>query len=631
MRRSLSRLVSLTALVTIVATSAFAQGAAVTASITGTVVDRDQGVVPGASVEIKNNATAVARTAITNSTGAYSFPALDIGTYTVTVTLSGFKTFVHTEVRLTAGSVANLRAVLEVGQLTEVLNVKAASELVQTTATAVSNTVSMETIANLPVVTRNALNFVTFLPGVETPGTGRASTINGLPQSAINIAIDGVSVSNLLQSGDGFYAMVFPRLDAVQEVTVSGAGAGAESAGGGSVQIKFVTRSGTNQFDTSIYHYFRHPKFNTNYFFNEVNNLDKNRVIVHTYGGRVGGPIVIPGVVDGRGKAFFFFNFEHFYQPTEITRTRTIMTPEMQAGIFSWTSGGVTQSRDVMALAAANGQITARDPVIAALLAKINTGIATTGNINAINNNPIQQSYIYQAASTRHEKSPTTSVDVNLTPTNRLKGTYYIQRFTSDPDILNGGETRYPGLQNYSTQFSWRTTGSVALRSTLGSGLVNELVGGWQSSPVEFGPLINPLQFEEQGGYSLGIPLMTAPTTSNSIQPRNTVNWNIDNSLSWLKGGHSFSFGGSFLQITHNQHSSNAVPTVNIGFDNNNDPARGLFTTANFPGANNDRLGEARALYGLLTGRVTSINGTARLNADGTEYVYLGDLFQRTG
>jgi hypothetical protein len=327
MRRSLARLVFLTALVSLVATSAFAQGAAVTGAITGTVVDRDQGVVPGATVEIKNNATGVAQTVVTNSSGAYSFPGLSIGTYTVTVTLSGFKTFVHTEVRLTAGGVANLRAVLEVGQLTEQVNVKAASELVQTTQTTVSNTVTMETISNLPVVTRNALNFVTFLPGVETPGTGRASTINGLPQSAINIAIDGVSVSNLLQSGDGFYAMVFPRLDAVQEVTVSGAGAGAESAGGGAVQIKFVTRSGTNQFDTSIYHYFRHPVLNTNYFFNKVNGLDKNEVIVHTYGGRVGGPIVIPGVIDGRGKAFFFFNFEHFYQPTEITRTRTVITP----------------------------------------------------------------------------------------------------------------------------------------------------------------------------------------------------------------------------------------------------------------------------------------------------------------
>jgi hypothetical protein len=163
----------------------------------------------------------------------------------------------------------------------------------------------------------------------------------------------------------------------------------------------------------------------------------------------------------------------------------------------------------------------------------------------------------------------------------------------------------------------------------MGSGLVNELVGGWQSSPVEFGPLINPSQFVDQAGFALGMPLTTSATTSNSIQPRNTVNWNIDNSLSWLKGGHSFTFGGSFLQITHNQHQSNAVPTVNLGFDNTNDPARGLFTTANFPGASNTNLSDARALYGLLTGRVTSVNGTARLNAAGDEYVYLGDLFQR--
>ena len=117
--------------------------------------------------------------------------------------------------------------------------------------------------------------------------------------------------------------MVTPRMDAVEEITVTGAVAGA-GAGAGSVQVQFVTKSGTNAYNGTAYWYGRRPAFNTNYFFNEVNNLPKNNVIVDQWGFSEGGPIVLPGY-DGRGKAFFFFNFEHLRQPSSATRTRTIL------------------------------------------------------------------------------------------------------------------------------------------------------------------------------------------------------------------------------------------------------------------------------------------------------------------
>ena len=88
---------------------------------------------------------------------------------------------------------------------------------------------------------------------------------------------------------------------------------GADSSGQGAVQIRFVTRSGTNQYQTSVYEYFQHKSLNTNTFFNRLAGLPKPRRTIHNYGGRIGGPIVIPGVVDGRGKAFFFFNQEETF------------------------------------------------------------------------------------------------------------------------------------------------------------------------------------------------------------------------------------------------------------------------------------------------------------------------------
>ena len=167
----------------------------------------------------------------------------------------------------------------------------------QTQSSTVSSTITTEQITNLPLVSRNALNFVVFLPGVETSAGPRGSTISGLPQNAISVTYDGVNVNNNFQSTDGFFSMVTPRLDAVEEVTVTGATPTADQAALGAVQVAFVTRSGTNNFDGSLYHYFRHPDLNSNYYFNKIRGLERNDVVVHQYGGRVGGPIVIPGLL----------------------------------------------------------------------------------------------------------------------------------------------------------------------------------------------------------------------------------------------------------------------------------------------------------------------------------------------
>ena len=128
------------------------------------------------------------------------------------------------------------------------------------------------------------------------------------------------------------------------------------------MQIAFVTRSGTNNFDGSLYHYFRHPELNSNYYFNKIRGLERNDVVVHQYGGRVGGPIVIPGLFNGRNKAFFFFNMEEFYQPTEASRTRTILHPRAQEGWFRYnvTVGGVQQVREINLLDAGAAERSAR-------------------------------------------------------------------------------------------------------------------------------------------------------------------------------------------------------------------------------------------------------------------------------
>ena len=304
--------------------TASAQGGGATTSLSGTVTDTSGAIIPGANVVVKNVGTSIQFDAVTNESGYFSVPALDPGAYTVTVTLMGFKTAVLNDVRVNASTPATVKVALAVGGLEETVVVTGGTEIIQTTSAAVTSTIDSNEILRIPTGSRSALEFVALLPGVSTPGGpggSRDSTVNGLPQSAINITIDGMSAQdNHLKTGDGFFARVSPRLDAIEEVTVNSAAQDASSTGQGAVQIRFVTRSGTNQFSGSGYYYLQHYKLNANTWFNNRDNAPKADDILHQPGARFGGPVVIPGLWNGRNKAFFFVNYEESRSPAPTPR-----------------------------------------------------------------------------------------------------------------------------------------------------------------------------------------------------------------------------------------------------------------------------------------------------------------------
>ena len=206
---------------------------------------------------MKNNATDVTFTAVTTTQGAFSVPALEAGTYTVTVSLSGFKTAVHNDIALSPGTPATIKATLEVGSLTETVEVKGGAEIVNTQTATVSSTLNVDQINKLPMATRNALNAVTFLPGVNTAGTNRDSNVQRAARLVRRRSASTACTNNdnFNKSSEGLFAMVTPRQDAVEAVTVTTAAGGADVGGHGAVQITFVTRSGTNRFTGSAYHY----------------------------------------------------------------------------------------------------------------------------------------------------------------------------------------------------------------------------------------------------------------------------------------------------------------------------------------------------------------------------------------
>jgi hypothetical protein len=633
--RSLSRLYLCLAIIASAAAPAFAQGA--NASITGTVIDSAGGAIPGAAVVVKGE-SGVSFEAISNGEGLFNVPGVPPGVYTVTISLTGFKTAVLKDVRVAPGTPASLKATLEVGQLTETVTVAASSELINTQTATVSSTLNSDQLLRMPTPTRNALNAVTFLPGINTATSNRESRINGLPESFVSITLDGVSNNdNFNRSTDSFFASVTPRQDAVEAVAVTTAVQGVQTGGSGAVSINFTTRSGTNRFSGSGYEYWRDPRLNSNYWFNKRNDLPKNDVKLNQFGGRLGGPIVIPGLYDGHNKAFFFANYEQVHFPNSFTRTRNVLHDRSMQGWFRYTAGGQTREVNVLQLAAANGQIATPDPTVMSVLSRIQASMGTQGTLNATSD-PLRNQYVWQSPGKLFEHQPTVRIDYNLTDRHRLSGSYAIISTYRDPDYLNNADARFPGGPNYRYYSSTRPLHSYSLRSTLAGNKVNELrvgitaLGGASNFGQPTDPSNGPASFSDTGGFALDFPNFDTDNATTNWHATNLPSWrsaptySIDESLTWLKGKHSFNFGVSFLRASAWESEQQIVPEIDFGFDTTNDPARGLFSTANFPSASGGQLDDARDLYAMLTGRVSAITAQAALDARTNQYSLLGPV-----
>ena len=332
MKRFTSRLGLLLAVITLLTPTVPAQVLAA-GRLTGVVTDAQGAVIPNAQIVAKYDQTQAEYNLKANDVGVWSIPSLPIGIYTVTITAAGFKSTVVQNVKVDAGMATTVNANLEVGGTTEQVIVTGGGSVIQSESANVSSTIVGRQIGELPWATRDAMQLVLTLPGVQTPGTPRTSSVNSLPKSAINIQLDGANIQdNFLKSSDGFFTSIQAKSDAVQEVYVSTATPGAESAGGGAVQIKFVTKQGSNDFRGALFWQHRNRIFNSNYYFNNIDGLPRDHLILNQAGGNIGGPIIIPKLFNGRDKAFFFANFEEFRLPQTYNGARTIITDSAAAG-----------------------------------------------------------------------------------------------------------------------------------------------------------------------------------------------------------------------------------------------------------------------------------------------------------
>jgi hypothetical protein len=605
----------------------------------GTVTDSTNAVVPGAEITATNIGTGQIFRTVSTDKGEWTLASMPAAIYRVTVSKAGFRTQTVAEVTINAGIPATVDVKLEVGQTTESVVVSAGAEILQTESATLATTVQARQVAELPFATRNAVELMVTQPGVTTPTNPRSSSVNGLPKGALNITIDGMNTQdNLLKSSDGFFSYIYTPIDAVEEVTLSTSATDAMGGGEGAANIKFVTRSGTNSFHGGVFWQNRNTFFDSNYYFNNINGQPRDRINLNQFGGHVGGPIK-------KNKLFFFSNFETYRLPNTYNFTRQVLTPDAINGNFKYkgTDGNIHTVNVYNAAAAVNANLpssvvrpfaTTPDPIILSTLQKINS-LVSTGNLkprDLTNNDYDRLDYNYQPHSLDRRYFSNSRIDYNITSKHALSVTYDYNSYFAAPDGLNSVVPIYDGTGTVlgdptnAGQRSVRFVGIISLRSSLKPTLTNEWRGGLDGGTVLFRDVINDGMFAPWRGYnpSFAGGYIAGVSTTSTPQRRNSPTKTVADNVSWLKGSHQLSFGFNFEQVNLFQSApgstNSIIPGITFGVQAT-DPAfsgaTDIASTANFPGISSADQGNARNLYAILTGRISSITQGRSLDSTG--------------
>ncbi len=318
-------------------------GQAPTGDITGTTSDPSGAVIAGAQITVTNPATNFQRTATSNESGVYSVPSLPPGVYSIRVEMKGFKSDVRKEVELQVGQVARLDFTLEVGNVSDVVEVTGGAPVLDTETTAIGTVIENRRIVDLPLNGRNYLQLASLIPGATTNGPassqgqqrmGGARNSFALNVSGQRIFFNHYSLDGIENTDPNFNTYLFlPSLDALQEFKVENGIFPAEY-GHGMTQVNVISKAGTNAIHGALFEFLRNAQLDAKNFFDRgdkpIPSFKRNQ-----FGATVGGPVVLPKIFNGKNKLFFFFDYEGLRERKGLTLTSTLPFAEDRAGNFS--------------------------------------------------------------------------------------------------------------------------------------------------------------------------------------------------------------------------------------------------------------------------------------------------------
>ena len=320
----------------------FGQG--LTGSISGNVTDQSGSAVPGSEVILTNVSTNQTRTLQSDASGDFVFTQLLPSTYKIQVNSKGFKRYEQTSIVLTATERVVLKRIdLQLGEISQTVEVTAETARLQTQSAERSGLISLEQTQNVPLKGRDYLGLVKLLPGVidtanrNAPGWNNLGgiTINGNRQGTINLTLDGISSLDTGSMGGPYLA---PSVDAVAEVKVLLTNYQAEYGRSSGGTINTIIKSGTKEFHGGAYYFIRNEALNANEFFRNRDGLRRPQYRFNYPGYFIGGPVPMGKLNKNRDKLFFFWSQEFLPRkyPTDLFR-RTFPTMLQRQGDFSQT------------------------------------------------------------------------------------------------------------------------------------------------------------------------------------------------------------------------------------------------------------------------------------------------------
>src|SRR5882724_11738653 len=289
-----------------------------TGAVLGTVTDSSGASVNGASVTLTNEGTSATATFTTQADGAYKFTPVRVGTYKVTVTLSGFQTAVQHGIAVNVGQSLVVDIALKPGAVTETIEVTTSAPVLQSQDASVGQIIDSRSVNNLPLNGRNFTFLAQIVAGVNSPqedGRGNeasgAFSANGLRSAQNNYLLDGLdNNSNTVDFLNGTNYVILPPLDAIDEFKVQTSGFSAEFGRSGAAILNATIKSGTNTLHGSAWEFLRNDKFDAADFFENANKIKKGEFRLNEFGLSAGGPVVIPKLFNGRNKVFFFADYQ---------------------------------------------------------------------------------------------------------------------------------------------------------------------------------------------------------------------------------------------------------------------------------------------------------------------------------
>ncbi len=304
-------------------------------TLVGSVSDSTKSPIPGAEAILTSATTGQSRRVSTNESGEYNFPALAQGTYNITIAKEGFQTYSVTGIEVGIDQIARLNATLNIGKVSERVEVSALAAQLQSDSSEVRDELTVKTLEDMPApANRNFENLLIMIPGFSPPenvGSGAANpsrgltfSVNGTTRNSNNVRIDGAAANNTWQFNVAGYV---PALEAIEQVSVVTSTFDAAQGLAGGAGINVHVKSGGSQLHGSLFAYDVNGAFGSRSYFLPANQAKPKNLVEH-YGGTLGGPIM-------KGKLFYFASWDGNFIRQTASSTVTVATDANRRGDFS--------------------------------------------------------------------------------------------------------------------------------------------------------------------------------------------------------------------------------------------------------------------------------------------------------